>query len=68
MVSGALEDLRQRWAEEAVEREQLDAVIELEDLDLDDDDAEHDEAPADPDAALQALRAEPDDDQPWRRP
>jgi hypothetical protein len=68
-VAEPLSDLRQRWAEEARERAELDAVIDLEDLDPDDDEpvADDEEPPVDRDAAMRALRHEADDDQPWRR-
>jgi hypothetical protein len=55
-VSGAVEDLRQRAAEEAVEQAEHDAVVDL------------DEEPVDREAALEQLYREPEDDQPpWRR-
>jgi hypothetical protein len=54
-MSGALEDLVQRAAEEALAQAELDAVVDLDD--------------ADRAAALEQLHGEPDDDQPvWRRP
>jgi hypothetical protein len=64
-VAEPLSDLRQRWAEEARERGEQDAAIDLEDLDQED---AGEELPVDPEAALRELRHLPDDDQPaWRR-
>jgi len=52
-----LEDLLQRWAEEAAERAQLDAVVDLDDGDVD------------LEAAIERLHHEPDPEvtSPWRR-
>ncbi len=63
-MSGALDDLRQRWAEELRERDELAAVRDLEDLDLDEG---ADGESVDREAALRRLREEPEDDQPYRR-
>lgn len=65
MSGESLEELRQRWAEEAAQRAELDAVVDIEDLHQEEDAGE--EPPVDREAALAALRALPDDDQPsWR--
>jgi len=66
-MSEKLEALRQRWAEEAAERAELDAVVDVDDDRGLDDEPEDEDAPVDPDAAIELLRREPDDDQPtWR--
>lgn len=62
-MSGALDDLRQKWAEQAAERRESQAVIDLEGLDLD----ENGEQLVDRDEALERLHREDDDDQLWRR-
>jgi hypothetical protein len=65
-VSERLEDLRHRWAVEPAESAELDGVVDVDDWDVDDE-LDDEDAPVDPEAAIPALRAEPDDDQPsWR--
>lgn len=60
-MSEPLDDLRQRWAEEAAQRGELDAARELEAV-------ASDEQSGEGVSALEQLRRERDDDQiPWRR-
>jgi hypothetical protein len=60
VTAGILDDLAQRWAEEAAERAELDGAWDIDDH-VDD---------VDPTDALERLHREADDDQPivWRRP
>jgi hypothetical protein len=61
MSGEPLEELRHRWAEEAAERAEQDAVVDVD---------AHDEPDplADREAVIEALRAEPEDPigSPWR--